>query len=85
MITIYTDGSARGNPGPGGYGAIVIGSKNVVELGGREDHTTNNRMEMRATIEALRFVQKTNFLVRKTLLNMSKFILKQTHNMFSKV
>lgn len=67
MITVYTDGSARGNPGPGGYGAIVIGSENVVELGGREDHTTNNRMEMRATIEALRFVQKTNLLVRQDL------------------
>lgn len=67
---IYTDGSSRGNPGPGGYGAIIIGSKPirlatlaqgddkevVVEIGGREERTTNNRMEITAAIEALRLV-----------------------------
>ncbi|MEN9852482.1 MAG: ribonuclease [Candidatus Parcubacteria bacterium] len=58
MITIYTDGSARGNPGPGGWGTIIIGTHKVVELGGREAHTTNNRMELRATIEGLLFTQK---------------------------
>jgi ribonuclease HI len=56
MIIIYTDGSARGNPGPGGWGAIVAGD-NVREIGGREAHTTNNRMELTAAIEALRIVQ----------------------------
>ncbi len=56
MITIYTDGSSRGNPGPGGWGAIVIDEVRVVELGGREDHTTNNRMELAAAIGALEFV-----------------------------
>lgn len=60
MIIIYTDGSARGNPGPGGWGAIVIGETRVTELGGREVHTTNNRMEMMATLEGLRFVKKQN-------------------------
>jgi ribonuclease HI len=64
MITIYTDGSARGNPGPGGWGTIVIGEKKVVELGGREPHTTNNRMEMMATLEGLRHAQS----VRVTLI-----------------
>ena len=53
MITIYTDGSSRGNPGPGGWGAIILGDKEVVEIGGREAHTTNNRMELTATIKAL--------------------------------
>ncbi len=53
-ITIFTDGSSRGNPGPGGWGAIIRGDKDVRELGGREDHTTNNRMELMAAIEALR-------------------------------
>jgi ribonuclease HI len=53
MITIFTDGAARGNPGPGGWGAIVVGEETVVEIGGREDHTTNNRMELLAVISAL--------------------------------
>ena len=53
MTTIFTDGSARGNPGPGGWGAIVAGEDMVTELGGREDNTTNNRMELLAVISAL--------------------------------
>ena len=55
MITIYTDGSSRGNPGPGGWGAIIIDEVRAVELGGREEHTTNNRMELMACIRALEF------------------------------
>src|SRR3989344_1382886 len=60
MITIYTDGSSKGNPGPGGWAAVVIennygGQGELVrEFGGREEHTTNNRMEMMAAIEALK-------------------------------
>ncbi|TSC58558.1 MAG: ribonuclease H [Parcubacteria group bacterium Greene0416_79] len=57
-IVILTDGSSRGNPGPGGFGAIVIADGRVTELGGREVHTTNNRMELRAAIEALSFLSK---------------------------
>ncbi len=56
-IIIYTDGSSRGNPGPGGWGAIVFWNGKVNELGGREDRTTNNRMELLATIEGLSFVR----------------------------
>src|SRR3989338_7237006 len=52
-ITIFTDGSSRGNPGPGGFGAIVIADGKVTELGGRETRTTNNRMELQAAIAAL--------------------------------
>lgn len=52
-ITIYTDGSSRGNPGPGGWAAIVLSEDEVVELGGREDVTTNNRMELMGTIRGL--------------------------------
>jgi ribonuclease HI len=58
MITIFTDGAARGNPGPGGWGAIVVFSDNVIELGGREDYTTNNRMELSAVISALERIEK---------------------------
>lgn len=57
-IIIYTDGSSRGNPGPGGWGAIVATDKVVVELGKGEKHTTNNRMELMAAIASLSFVRK---------------------------
>lgn len=51
-ITIYTDGSSLGNPGPGGWGAVVMSNKSVVELGGYEKDTTNNRMELTAMIKS---------------------------------
>ena len=53
MTIIFTDGSARGNPGLGGWGVIVLSDDSVTELGGGEDHTTNNRMELTAVISAL--------------------------------
>lgn len=52
-VTIYTDGSSRGNPGPGGWAAIVITDEEVIELGGGEKETTNNRMELMGAIEGL--------------------------------
>ncbi|MFQ3633756.1 ribonuclease H [Roseiflexus sp.] len=54
MILIFTDGSSRGNPGPGGWAAIIAQNDQVIEIGGAEDQTTNNRMELRAAVEALR-------------------------------
>lgn len=57
MIRIFSDGSSLGNPGPGGWGAIVATEQEVFELGGFEDVTTNNRMEMKASLEALRRVK----------------------------
>jgi len=53
---IFTDGASRGNPGPGGWGVLIATTESVQEFGGREDQTTNNRMEMRAVLEALRNV-----------------------------
>ncbi|HEY4528531.1 MAG TPA: ribonuclease HI [Candidatus Paceibacterota bacterium] len=58
MITIYTDGAARGNPGPGGWGSIVMDDNRVVELGGDEAHTTNNKMELTAVIKAIEFASE---------------------------
>jgi len=52
-IIIYTDGSALGNPGPGGYGAVLRYGTHQRELSGGFQHTTNNRMEILAAIEAL--------------------------------
>lgn len=58
QYTIFADGSSLGNPGPGGWGTIVSDGTKVFELGGREAHTTNNRMELTAAIEALTQVSK---------------------------
>jgi ribonuclease HI len=52
-ITIYTDGGCRGNPGPGGWGAILEYEGHRKELKGHAEETTNNRMELTAAIEAL--------------------------------
>lgn len=54
-IVIFTDGASKGNPGPGGWGAIVADEVRVAELGGREEQTTNNRMELKAAHEALAY------------------------------
>ena len=53
-VTLYTDGACSGNPGPGGWGAILEYNGVEKELSGGEDSTTNNRMELTAFIEALR-------------------------------
>ena len=56
MITIFTDGAAKGNPGPGGWGAVINFGDRVVELGKGKEPTTNNEMELRAVAEALSYV-----------------------------
>ena len=52
-IDIFTDGACKGNPGPGGWGALMMTGEHVRELFGGEANTTNNRMELKAVIEAL--------------------------------
>lgn len=52
-VDIWTDGACSGNPGPGGWGAILISGTHRKELSGGEPHTTNNRMELMAAIAAL--------------------------------
>jgi ribonuclease HI len=56
-ITIYTDGACSGNPGPGGWGAILISGAHRKELKGGAADTTNNRMELTAAIEALEAIK----------------------------
>jgi len=53
-ITLFSDGSALGNPGPGGYGVVLRYGDSEKELFGSEAHTTNNRMELLAVVEGLR-------------------------------
>lgn len=52
-VEIFTDGACKGNPGPGGWGALMIAGTHKKELYGGELNTTNNRMELKAVIEAL--------------------------------
>lgn len=54
QVTIYTDGACSGNPGPGGWGAILMMGEHRRELSGYDPRTTNNRMEILAAVEALR-------------------------------
>lgn len=58
MISIISDGASRGNPGPGGYGTIVIHDDIVIEFAGYERHTTNNKMELMGAIIGLDYVIK---------------------------
>ncbi len=60
---IYTDGAARGNPGPGGYGAVLLWGDKKKELSGGYRLTTNNRMELMAVIVALRSLTKKHIAV----------------------
>ncbi|MBQ3269322.1 MAG: ribonuclease HI [Clostridia bacterium] len=53
QVIIYTDGACSGNPGPGGWGAILMYGEKKLEISGYEAHTTNNRMELMAPIQAL--------------------------------
>ena len=53
-VKIYTDGACRGNPGIGGWGALMIFEDKEKELYGGQDDTTNNQMELKAAIEALK-------------------------------
>jgi ribonuclease HI len=52
-VVVYTDGACSGNPGPGGWGAIIFDGADEREVSGGEPHTTNQRMELRAAIEGL--------------------------------
>lgn len=58
LFEIFTDGACSGNPGPGGYGAIIKYGNEIDEISGCEPHTTNNRMELKAVIESLRLLKK---------------------------
>jgi ribonuclease HI len=58
VVEIYTDGACRGNPGPGGWGALLSFGEREKELAGAEAHTTNNRMELTAVIRALEALKR---------------------------
>jgi ribonuclease HI len=71
QVEIYTDGACRGNPGPGGWGVLLIAGEVRRELSGAQRSTTNNRMELTAAIEALRALKRP---VSATLHTDSKYV-----------
>src|SRR5215211_7223272 len=73
-VTIYTDGSSRGNPGKGGYGTILISGTRTKELSQGYRRTTNNRMELMAVIAALEALKKTGLNI--TIYTDSQYIVK---------
>ena len=58
ILTIYTDGACKFNPGPGGWGAYLVYGEKTLEISGGEPMTTNNRMELKAVIEALKAIKR---------------------------
>jgi len=65
-IEIYTDGACRGNPGPGGWGALLVAGEHRKTMHGGERETTNNRMELTAAIEALNALKRPSAVVLHT-------------------
>ena len=83
-ITIYTDGAASGNPGPAGWGAVVIFNDQlkvkseklkIIELGGKRDHATNNQMELTAPIEVLKYLKKEKIAGKIEIVSDSKYVI----------
>ena len=72
QVQIYTDGACRGNPGKGGWGAILVYGKTERELSGGEAQTTNNRMELTSVIEALSALKEP---CKVTLTSDSKYVV----------
>ena len=73
MITIYTDGCSRGNPGPGGFGAVLISGNHRKEISEGYKLTTNNRMELLSVIKALEALKKAGSQV--TIYSDSKYVV----------
>ncbi len=65
-VEIFTDGACIGNPGPGGYAAILKYEDHIEEISGYEPYTTNNRMELRAAVEALKRLKEPSYVVITT-------------------
>ena len=71
-IIIYTDGACKGNPGPGGWGVLILLENEQIELSGGSKETTNNQMELTAVIKALNFFEKK---IKVDLYTDSKYVM----------
>ena len=83
MSSIYTDGSSLGNPGPSGWSFCVLENNEEFFLSGGEEHSTNNRMELKAIIESLKYVKGTSYILysdSNLTINCAKKIWKRKAN-----
>ncbi len=74
-IIIYTDGAARGNPGPAGWGVVILRGGKTFEIGGRSDHATNNQMELTAAIEGLKYLSRNKLTGEVEIFADSKYVI----------
>ncbi len=74
-IKIYTDGAARGNPGPAGWAAVFLIGKESFELGGNTKHATNNQMELTGPIEALKYIKNKKLTGEIEIISDSKYVI----------
>ncbi|MBU0667799.1 ribonuclease HI [Patescibacteria group bacterium] len=84
IVEIFTDGSCKGNPGPGGWAVTILNKgedKPFAIIHGNTLHTTNNRMEMMAVIEALKYIEKNNLRNKKIILHSDSNLVVQTINL----
>ena len=77
QVKVYTDGACRGNPGPGGWGAVLVYGAHEKELSGGEAHTTNNRMELQGVIAALSALKEP---CEVTLTSDSRYVVEAVNN-----
>ena len=80
-IIIYTDGACKGNPGPGGWGVLILLENEQIELSGGSKETTNNQMELTAVIKALNFFEKK---IKVDLYTDSKYVMDGITDYFKK-
>ena len=84
MIKIYTDGACSGNPGRGGWAAIIIDGEKIEKISGTSENTTNTRMDLLAVISALKYVKEQNIELftdsKYTKDGIEKWILKWKKN-----
>jgi len=80
-IIIYTDGAARGNPGPAGWAAVILlgqnygGQRSVHEIGGYVEHATNNQMELTAPIEVLKYIKRHKIEAPLEIISDSQYVI----------
>ena len=79
MIKIYTDGACSGNPGRGGWAAIILDGEKIEKISGSKDNTTNNRMELTAVISALKYVKGKD--LEKSIVDITKKVLQGWHDL----
>ena len=83
-MNIYTDGSCLQNPGPGGWGVLILDKESNWEISGNDAYTTNNKMELQAVIEAIKFLDKGDLIIHSDSMYVINGITKWINNWIRK-